>query len=191
MVTSVNVTSVGSGYTSAPTVTIDPPPCTINGTTCIRATATMNVTDPPVERRQPRPSCRRHRPIACVRSGPKSWWQTARRERPDVEQPAPGHLPDRVGHRALDPGRDGPVRRAGGHGHRQSRHGLRPGLSTRTFRCCSAKSTPTQNARGRPRPSRQPASTIRWSGTASPASAATRPCTPAIRRRSTTTRATT
>ena len=43
MVTGVNVTSVGSGYTSTPTVTIDPPPCTINGTTCIRATATMNV----------------------------------------------------------------------------------------------------------------------------------------------------
>ena len=44
MVTGVTVTNVGSGYTSTPTVAIDPPPCTINGSTCIRATATMNVT---------------------------------------------------------------------------------------------------------------------------------------------------
>ena len=43
MVSGVNVTSVGSGYTAAPTVTIDPPPCTLNATTCVQATATMHI----------------------------------------------------------------------------------------------------------------------------------------------------
>ncbi len=42
VVTGLNVSSVGSGYTSAPTVTIDPPPCLVNGSTCIRAVATMS-----------------------------------------------------------------------------------------------------------------------------------------------------
>ena len=34
----VQMTSNGTGYTSAPTVTIAAPPCTINGTTCVQAT---------------------------------------------------------------------------------------------------------------------------------------------------------
>jgi len=37
---SITVTNTGSGYTAAPAVTIAAPPCTINGTTCILATAT-------------------------------------------------------------------------------------------------------------------------------------------------------
>ena len=43
MVTGVVVSSPGSGYTSTPTVAIAPPPCTINGTTCVLATATMDL----------------------------------------------------------------------------------------------------------------------------------------------------
>ena len=43
VVTAINVTSVGSGYIVAPTVTVAPPPCAVNGTTCIAATATMSV----------------------------------------------------------------------------------------------------------------------------------------------------
>jgi len=43
-VTGVTVSGLGSGYVTAPTVTIDAPPCTINTTTCIQATATMDVT---------------------------------------------------------------------------------------------------------------------------------------------------
>src|SRR5205814_678918 len=37
-VVGVTVTSSGSGYTARPTVTFALPPCTINGTTCVRAT---------------------------------------------------------------------------------------------------------------------------------------------------------
>jgi Multicopper oxidase len=38
-VSGITVVDPGAGYTAAPTVSIDPPPCTINGTTCVRATA--------------------------------------------------------------------------------------------------------------------------------------------------------
>src|SRR5205085_2719714 len=37
-VTGVTSTNAGNGYTSRPTVTFAPPSCTINGTTCVRAT---------------------------------------------------------------------------------------------------------------------------------------------------------
>ena len=39
----VNVTAGGSGYTSAPNVTIAAPPCVINGTTCVQATAEASI----------------------------------------------------------------------------------------------------------------------------------------------------
>jgi hypothetical protein len=42
MVTAITVFSVGSGYTAMPTVLIDLPSCVPNGTTCIRATATVS-----------------------------------------------------------------------------------------------------------------------------------------------------
>jgi hypothetical protein len=43
-VVGVNITSAGSGYTARPTVTFAPPTCTINGTTCVRATQTNSGT---------------------------------------------------------------------------------------------------------------------------------------------------
>ena len=44
-ITSVLVAGVGSGYTGTPSVTIDPPSCVINGTTCVQAAANA-VVDP-------------------------------------------------------------------------------------------------------------------------------------------------
>ncbi len=43
-VSAVSVTNPGCSYTGNPNITIAPPPCTINGTTCIRAAAAANVT---------------------------------------------------------------------------------------------------------------------------------------------------
>jgi len=42
-VVSLNLYNPGSGYSSAPTVTIAAPPCVINTTTCVRATATADI----------------------------------------------------------------------------------------------------------------------------------------------------
>ena len=42
-VVAVNVTNGGSGYTGTPTVSIANPACTLNGTTCVDATATASV----------------------------------------------------------------------------------------------------------------------------------------------------
>jgi hypothetical protein len=39
------VTNGGSGYTTAPVVTVSAPPCTINGTTCVQAIAVATVTN--------------------------------------------------------------------------------------------------------------------------------------------------
>ncbi|MBI3449616.1 MAG: hypothetical protein HY049_11965 [Acidobacteria bacterium] len=43
-VDSLSLTNGGSGYSSDPNVTIGSPGCTINGTTCVRATATASIT---------------------------------------------------------------------------------------------------------------------------------------------------
>ena len=43
-VSAMTVTSPGCNYTGNPNITIAAPPCTINGTTCVRATASANVT---------------------------------------------------------------------------------------------------------------------------------------------------
>src|SRR5882672_2320159 len=40
---SIFVTDGGAGYTSAPAVTIDAPPCVVNGTTCVQATGAASV----------------------------------------------------------------------------------------------------------------------------------------------------
>jgi hypothetical protein len=40
-VASAAITSAGTGYTGTPTITFSPTPCTVNGTTCIRATGTV------------------------------------------------------------------------------------------------------------------------------------------------------
>jgi len=42
-VASLNLLSGGVGFVSVPTVAIDPPSCTINGTTCVQATATATL----------------------------------------------------------------------------------------------------------------------------------------------------
>jgi hypothetical protein len=43
-VTAVSVATAGSNYASAPTLTLGAPSCTINGTTCVQATATATLT---------------------------------------------------------------------------------------------------------------------------------------------------